>query len=199
LTPRTMAMGKWFEDESLWSELYPVLFPEDRLRLGEEEAPKVLRLAGLARATDVAVLDLCCGPGRRAVPLARRGLRVTAVDRSRFLLDHARERARLADFSVEFVETDMREFRRPEAFDVMLSLFTSFGFFAVREEDLHVLRNVRASLKPGGRVCDGHDRQGVAGAALPAHPGPVRSRTAPCSSSAARWSTTGRGWRTSGS
>jgi len=143
-------MAEWFEDGELWRELYPVLFTEDRLRLGEEEVSKVLRLTGLAEVTNVAVLDLCCGPGRHAVPLARRGLRVTAVDRTRLLLDDARERARLAGVAVELVEADMREFKRLVAFDLALSLFTSFGYFAARGEDLQVLRNVRASLRPHG-------------------------------------------------
>jgi ubiquinone/menaquinone biosynthesis C-methylase UbiE len=60
-------MGEWFEDESLWSELYPVMFPEERFRLGEEEIAKAVRLAGMAERPDLAVLDLCCGPGRHAI------------------------------------------------------------------------------------------------------------------------------------
>jgi hypothetical protein len=51
---------------------------------------------------------------------------------------------------VEWVQADMREFRRPAAYDLALSLFTSFGFFAAPEDDLLVLRNVRHSLRPGG-------------------------------------------------
>ena len=166
-------MSEWFEDESLWREIYPVLFPEERVRVGEEEVSKALKLAGLPEATDAAALDLCCGPGRHALPLARRGLRVTAVDRTRFLLDRARERARLAGLSVEFVEADMREFQRPTAFDLALSLFTSFGYFAAREEDLQVLRNVRASLRPRGVfVMDMAGKEWLA-----RHFEPTRSRT----------------------
>jgi SAM-dependent methyltransferase len=44
----------------------------------------------------------------------------------------------------------MREFRRPAAYDLALSLFTSFGYFAAPEDDFRVLRNLRASLRPGG-------------------------------------------------
>ena len=143
-------MGEWFDDDSLWRELYPFMFPEERFRLGEQEVDKVARLAGMADQADRAVLDLCCGPGRHSVPLAQRGMRVTAVDRTRFLLERARERAHQAGLAVEFVEADMRDFRRPGAFDLTLSLFTSFGYFDQREEDLRVLRNVQASLKPDG-------------------------------------------------
>jgi len=143
-------MPEWFEDESLWIDLYPFTFSEERLGLGEAEVAKVLALVGLAAPEGSAVLDLCCGPGRHAVPLARRGMRVTGVDRTRFLLDRARERARLAGADVELVECDMRDFRRPGAYDLALSLFTSFGYFDAREDDLKVLRNVRASLRPQG-------------------------------------------------
>ncbi len=44
----------------------------------------------------------------------------------------------------------MREFGRREEFDLALSLFTSFGYFDDRDEDLAVLGNVLRSLKPGG-------------------------------------------------
>lgn len=166
-------MSEWFEDDSLWRELYPVLFPEERFRLGEEEVPKVLRLAGFPEMADAAALDLCCGPGRHALPLARRGLRVTAVDRTRFLLDQARERAQLAGLTIEFVEADMRRFRRPAAFDIAISLFTSFGYFAAREEDVQVLRNVQASLRPRGVfVMDMAGKEWLA-----RHFEPTRSRT----------------------
>jgi SAM-dependent methyltransferase len=44
----------------------------------------------------------------------------------------------------------MREFVREGAFDLALSLFTSFGYFETRAEDLTVLRNIKTNLKPGG-------------------------------------------------
>jgi tRNA/tmRNA/rRNA uracil-C5-methylase (TrmA/RlmC/RlmD family) len=80
-------MGEWFEDESFWSELYPFMFPEERFRHAEEQIEKVLALVGYKEG---AVLDLCCGPGRRSLALAKHGIQVTAVDRSEFLLRKAK-------------------------------------------------------------------------------------------------------------
>jgi SAM-dependent methyltransferase len=51
---------------------------------------------------------------------------------------------------IEFVQSDMRDFVRPAAFDLALSLYTSFGYFETPGEDLAVLRNVRQSLRPRG-------------------------------------------------
>src|SRR5262249_25383575 len=95
-------------------------------------------------------LDLGCGPGRHAVALARRGFAVTAVDRTGFLLDKARTRAREAGVEVEFVQEDMRRFRRPAAFDLAVSMFTAFGYFEDNADHLQVPGNVGESLRPGG-------------------------------------------------
>ena len=143
-------MGEWFEDESLWEDLYPFTFTEERLRAGADEITKVLALAGLTAPEGMAALDLCCGPGRHLVPMAQRGMRVTGVDRTVSLLERARERARLAGVDVELVEADMLGFRRPAAYDLAISLFTSFGYFDSRDDDLRVLENVRASLRGHG-------------------------------------------------
>ena len=84
---------EWFEDDAFWRELYPYMFPPERLAAAAEQVAQVIALAGFSGRT---VLDLCCGPGRHTVEFARLGLDVTGVDRTRFLLDRARERAQEA-------------------------------------------------------------------------------------------------------
>lgn len=142
-------MTAWYEDESFWQATFSFMFPEERLAAGGDDVDRILTRTGLEGAD---VLDLCAGPGRHAVPLARRGCRVTAVDRSPFLLDKARERVRAAGVEVEFVQEDMRRFQRPGAFDLAVSLFSSFGYFDDTADDRTVLANVFYSLRPGGRL-----------------------------------------------
>jgi SAM-dependent methyltransferase len=138
---------EWFDDDSFWRDLYPFLFTKERLAAGDDHVEKAL---ALAKPRGRAALDLACGPGRCSIALARRGFTVTGVDRTKSLLDRARSRARRAGVPVEWVRADMRDFVREEAFDLALSMFTSFGYFEEKEEDLQVLRHVLASLKPGG-------------------------------------------------
>lgn len=140
-------MAQWFEDESLWVETYPYMFSPSRIAAAEEEIEPLLRLVGKSPRT---ILDLCCGPGRFAIPLARRGFQVTGVDRTAFFLEKARERAAAEGVAIEWVHEDMRTFARPEAFDLALSMFTSFGYFDDKDDDLTVLRNIYDSLRPGG-------------------------------------------------
>ena len=138
---------QWFEDEEFWRCFYPWMFSERRFQAAPLEVEQLLALSGVSEGS---VLDLCCGPGRHAIALAAKGFRVTAVDRSPFLLEKARERAAEDNASIELVQSDSREFLRPRAFDLALSLFTSFGYFETRAEDLALLRSIRANLKPGG-------------------------------------------------
>lgn len=142
-------MAEWFENESFWRELYPHMFDENRFAQADEQVRKILKLTGVRRG---AVLDLCCGPGRHSVVLAKRGFQVTGVDRTRFLLNKARRHATSARARVEFIRSDVRDFVRPDTYKLALSLWTSFGYFDDKDEDRLVLRNIFASLKKGG-VC----------------------------------------------
>ena len=140
-------MSDWFADEAFWETFYPVLFPPERFEIAEEQVDKIL---GLLDFKGACILDLACGPGRHSVVLAEKGFKVTGVDLSPFLLGKARERAEAVGVEVEWVHGDMRSFRRPSAFDLCLSMFTSFGYFENKEEDLAVLRNIHGSLTKGG-------------------------------------------------
>jgi SAM-dependent methyltransferase len=138
---------EWFDDDSFWRELYPIMFPAKRIADADDQVAKALALAKPAGKT---ALDLCCGPGRCSMALAKRGFAVTGVDRTKYLLDKARENARSARFKIEWVREDMRDFVRPGSFALVLSMFTSFGYFDDKEEDLIVLQNMLESLQPGG-------------------------------------------------
>jgi SAM-dependent methyltransferase len=135
----------WFEDDEFWRELFPVMFPAERFDAAAQQVEQILKLTGVENG---AVLDLCCGPGRHAHELARRGFAVTAVDRSQFLLEQAK--AGGTSQLIEWVQQDMREFRRSDTFDLACNLFTSFGYFESDADNMRVLRNVRESLKPHG-------------------------------------------------
>ena len=140
-------MGEWFQDDSFWEEFFPFIFSAKRLAAADKEVERLLNLSGFHGGV---ILDLCCGPGRHAVSLAKKGFPVTGLDRTPYFLEKAREWAEVEDVEVEWVQEDMRTFLREDSFDMALSLFTSFGYFETKEEEIGVLRNVFRSLKPGG-------------------------------------------------
>lgn len=138
---------EWFDDDTFWQELYAFMFPKQRFASAPEQIEKILRLT---KPGGKVALDLCCGPGRCSIALANAGFSVTGVDRTKFLLDKARGKARATRARVEWIHMDMRDFTRDAAFDLVINMFTSFGYFDDKDEDLLVLRNVFDSLKPGG-------------------------------------------------
>jgi SAM-dependent methyltransferase len=145
----TRRKKEWFDDDPFWRELYPFMFPEKRFAA---VAAQIGQLLKLTKPKGKAVLDLGCGPGRWAIPLAQKGFSVTGVDRTKFLLSVARAKAKAARVKIEWVRADMRDFLRPDSFDLVLSMLTSFGYFDRKDEDRLVLRNMFTNLKPGG-VC----------------------------------------------
>ncbi len=140
-------MTEWFESTDFWVDLYPYMFKPETFERAGEEVRLILELIGVDTPR---VLDLCCGPGRHAVAMAQAGHEVTGVDLTPFLLERARERAAEAGVDIEWIQADMREFVRPGAFELCINMFTAFGYFDDKDEDLLVLENIHASLAPGG-------------------------------------------------
>jgi len=138
----------WHEDDTFWETWGPVMFSQQRLADSPAEVEKIVSLLGLRPGARV--LDLCCGVGRHSLELARRGFRVTGVDRTQRYLEQASGQADKEGLMVEFVRDDMRTFCRPDAFDAVINMFTSFSYFEDPEEDRQVVVNVYRSLKSGG-------------------------------------------------
>ena len=139
----------WHEDDEFWATFGSYIYSDERLQAAPADVEQILAFCPTARPD---VLDLCCGTGRHAVAFAKKGCRVTGVDRTHMALDRARAHAAAEHAAVEFVEQDMREFVRPDSFDLAVSLFTSFGYFESTDDERRVLRNLHQSLRPGGTL-----------------------------------------------
>lgn len=108
-------------------------------------------IAYLGVEPGASILDLACGYGRIAIPLAQRGFRVTGLDLSETLLGQARANAAQAGVEVDWHQGDMREIPWEGAFDAVINVFSSFGYFTDEEENRRVLEGVARAIKPGGR------------------------------------------------
>ncbi|MFE4056307.1 class I SAM-dependent methyltransferase [Streptomyces sp. NPDC059096] len=139
----------WYEDDVFWSDFSETMFSARRR---EETEALVARSPLLRFAPGARVLDLCCGPGLYLVPLARRGYALTGVDLSEVMLERARTACAEAGAEVRLVRADMLHHVEPESYDVVLNVFTSFGYFDDPRDNLQVLRNAHDSLVPGGRL-----------------------------------------------
>ena len=134
----------WFEE---W-------FGEDYLHIyqhrDEMEAERAIELiaTNLAGRRIDTVLDLACGAGRHTRVLRERWWTV-GLDLSMSLLKIARKESSDAPY----VRADMRELPFAESsFDLVVNLFTSFGYFGDDSEHVRVLACVGAAMKHGGTL-----------------------------------------------
>jgi len=144
------AEKSWHEQDDFWETFAPVIFNSKVMSAAPQEVEQVVRLLNLQPGSSIC--DLCCGVGRHSLELARRGFDVTGVDRTSPYLDEAKKKAKAERLNIEFVQADMRDFCRPDSFDAVISLYTSFGYFQDPAENRAVLENVYQSLKRDGKL-----------------------------------------------
>lgn len=135
-------MAEWFE--SWFGEEYLRLYPHR----DDAEAGRMVALLRdrLPWRTGLRVLDVGCGAGRHTRAMAEAGARVTGVDLSPSLLARAR-----ACSGATFARADMRRLPvRAGSMDLVVNLFTSFGYFSSDAEHADVLATMIGALRPGG-------------------------------------------------
>lgn len=136
------------------ADWYEEWFGEDYLHIyqhrDETEAERAIELIAtnlVGRRVD-AVLDLACGAGRHTRILDERWWTV-GLDLSMSLLKIARRETG----SAPYVRADMREIPfAAGSFDLVVNLFTSFGYFDDDREHVRVLACVKSSLRAGGTL-----------------------------------------------
>src|SRR3989339_1377080 len=113
-----------------------------------EEVRFVIKALKLKKGSKV--LDMCCGPGRHSVLLAKKGLDVTGFDFSKEYLAEAAERAKKNKVQIRLVRGDMRKLPYSNEFDAVINMFTSFGYFS-EKQNIAILKKVAGALKPHGK------------------------------------------------
>lgn len=118
---------------------------------GDEEAKRLIKIVheNIHLSPDALIIDLCCGQGRHARTLAESGYRVVGVDLSRTMLEAANFNSTGSD-RTRFIQADMRQLPFGQSFDLLLNLFTSFGYFNSDEENQGVFVQFRRVLKDDG-------------------------------------------------
>jgi SAM-dependent methyltransferase len=94
------------------------------------------------------VLDLGCGTGGHAVPLAERGYDVLGVDRSPEMLRRAAERSPTVRFHLS--DITQLDLGAEEAFDAVVMMFAVLGYQTANSDVQAAMATVRRHLRPGG-------------------------------------------------
>lgn len=97
------------------------------------------------------VLELACGTGRIAIPVAREGFEVTGLDLAESMLEQARANSREEGLDVRWVQSDMRDFSLGTSYQLIICPSQSMSRLLEIEDMERCLASVRAHLEVGGR------------------------------------------------
>lgn len=133
-------------DSALYLRFYEPSLTAER---SEREVAQLLDL--LQPTGPLCILDLPTGFGRHANRLAARGHRVTGMDLTQGFLDRARADATELASTAEYLQGDMTSLNAVKRYDLILNLYTSFGY----HDDAacaEIIQRFARALVPGGRL-----------------------------------------------
>jgi SAM-dependent methyltransferase len=93
------------------------------------------------------ILDVACGKGRHSIYLNKKGFDVTGFDLSAESIIYDKQ---FENDKLNFYLHDMREVFRSNYFDIVLNLFSSFGYFEKERDNQRCFIANTTALKPNG-------------------------------------------------
>ncbi|MDC1266175.1 class I SAM-dependent methyltransferase [Flavobacteriaceae bacterium] len=139
----TKEHSKWFQS---WfdTSYYHILYKHRDYKEAEVFIKNIVKYLNLDK--DDTILDLACGKGRHSIFLNSLGYKVTGLDLSKNSIEHAKTHE---SNSLHFDVHDMRGAYKTQ-FEVVLNLFTSFGYFEEEVDNFKVIQTIKSSLKQNG-------------------------------------------------
>lgn len=135
---------RWFNLDYL--KLYSYRDPKEA-ELQVDFLVKNMELEGKER-----ILDLGCGRGRHTIEFAKRGFDATGVDLSSFLINEGKKKLeQFSGLKAKLVEGDMFALEDLGSFDVVINMFTSFGYFPEDKDNARIFEVVVNQLLSGGK------------------------------------------------
>lgn len=130
-----------------YSDLYDLMYQEKDYAQECDRVEDIFERFGTRPVKRV--LDLGCGSGNHALPLAARDYEVCGVDRSEAMLKHARAKASTQGSDVRFELADLRDIDLGEHFDAILMMFAVLGYQRTNQDVEAALRAARKHLGMG--------------------------------------------------
>ena len=96
------------------------------------------------------ILELGCGTGGHAIPLASRKYEITGLDASTVMLNTAKEKSSKLGLKIDPQLSDIRDFKLNKKFDSVICMFAVLNYLTRNEELEKTLKTVREHLNKGG-------------------------------------------------
>ncbi|MFD0050916.1 class I SAM-dependent DNA methyltransferase [Actinomycetes bacterium NPDC127524] len=103
-----------------------------------------------SKSGSLPIIDLACGTGRAAIPLARLGYKLIGVDIHKGMLREAKKKSSELELQIEWVEQDCTTFNLNVKSNLIFSVGNSFQHFLTNEEQDGLFSSVNKHLEHGG-------------------------------------------------
>jgi 2-polyprenyl-3-methyl-5-hydroxy-6-metoxy-1,4-benzoquinol methylase len=124
--------------------------PNYDIEEGERSTSRIAFYCDLAKTVRGPVLEIACGSGLVALPIAAQGLEVTGIDLAHSMLEHAGKKAEEQNLNIRWVESDARSFDLGMQYRFILLTGNAFQAFLRREDQEALLASVKRHLAPKG-------------------------------------------------
>lgn len=95
------------------------------------------------------ILDMGCGTGNHAIPLAKRGYEISGIDASESMISRARKKANQAGVNIAFYVQKMQDVNVNEKFDAAICMFAALNYVTSTDDLLRALKAINRHLQPG--------------------------------------------------
>lgn len=95
------------------------------------------------------ILDVGCGTGGHAIPLAKRGYKITGIDSSEIMINLAKEKAKNAGVEVDFHRMDVSRLELNRKFDACICMFAVIDYLVENKAIDDALLSIRRHLNNG--------------------------------------------------
>ncbi len=97
------------------------------------------------------ILDLACGYGRFAIPLAAMGYNVEGIDITPIFIEKAIDEAKKRNLNIEFSVGDMKRLHYPDnSFDSVICMWNAFSELSQEQDQVRVIVEIYRVLKSNG-------------------------------------------------
>jgi len=133
-----------------YAKFYDLLYGEKDYKIECDFLEKIF--ACYAHSQIQTILDLGCGTGGHAFPLAQKGYHVTGVDCSKEMLETAAAKSSFLEESQKptFLLRDVRELNLGKKFDAVIAMFSVISYMITNEDLIAAFHAARRHLQAGG-------------------------------------------------
>lgn len=150
-------MKHLLEKSNTWQkQMYSNFFAQVQLdsKFSHQKARKEVQflISILGLNTKKNILDIPCGTGRHALAFGQKGYSVVGVDINDVCLEKAKASCKgMKNVQIKKGNMAKLSYGRKK-FDVLINMFSSFGYFKTEDENEKVLKGLIRTLKPGGTI-----------------------------------------------